>query len=213
MNEPSSHLDGVRIVVFSRDPSFADLTVPAASAGAQVVHVPTALEALAEMLAEPAVALVVDLRAMEARHRRLLDVAAGCEIEVLAVANTLPPLRAQEYCGARVLGRDQLGEALVELTNSALIAHRLGPAPAPRDQAQTRPSGIPQRPAQPPAQVPGNGAPGQYVPDVHQASPAELPAEDVPEAPSQSDPESPPSDAFPELLSPEELSALLEDER
>ena len=212
MNEPSPHLDGVRIVVFSRDPSFADLTVPAASAGAQIALVPTALEALAEMLAEPAVALAVDLRAMEARHRRLLDVAAGCDIEILAVANTLPPLRAQDYCGARVLGRDQLSEALVELTNSAMIADRLGRAPAAPDQAQTRPSGIPQRPTQPPGQGPGNGSPGHYVPDVHEASLTDSPAEDVLETASQDDQAIPASDPVPELLSPEELSALLEDE-
>ncbi len=188
--------------------------MPAVSAGAQIALVPTALEALAEMLAEPAIALAVDLRAMEARHRRLLDVAAGCDIEVLAVANTLPPLRAQDYCGARVLGRDQLSEALVELTNSAMIADRLGRAPAPPDQARTRPSGIPERPTQPPGQGNGNGSPGQYVPDVHQASPPDAPTEDAPAPPSQNnqEPEAPPSHSVPELLSPEELSALLEDE-
>lgn len=118
-----------RVVVLSRETEFVELDSGAAGPNGQVVRVSSAYEAAAEILAAPAVALVIDLRALGRRHLRLFEVAREAGVEML-VAGTVPAgMGTDVFSGARLLGRGDLPAAIQRIMAEG------GEAPEARDTA------------------------------------------------------------------------------
>ena len=80
--------------------------------GLALVFVPSPYEAAAELIAEPALALVIDLRLMGRRHLRLLRIARERGAEMLAVGAVPAGLSAEDLSGIRLVARADLKAAL-----------------------------------------------------------------------------------------------------
>lgn len=80
--------------------------------GVEVVRVPGAYEAAAELLAAPTAGLVIDLRLLLERHARLLEVARRMEVAILAVGPVPAGLDATMLRGVTFLSPGELGEAI-----------------------------------------------------------------------------------------------------
>lgn len=155
--------------------------------GVRVVRVGGAYEAAAELLAAPAAALVVDLRLLLPRHVRLLEVARGLEAAILAVGVVPAGLDAETLRGVTFLSPGELPEAM---GRAAELRERAGVA--------LRPAG--ERPATHAAPEPAEA--GQFRPEPAESQPAE-----APNPGPDGDPPRPGN-----VLTPEEISALLENE-
>ena len=106
-------IGGPRVVLLSRD---AALRQVADVAGVRYVAVETGYEAAAELLSEPASALVVDLSLLTARHARLLDVARGQNVEVLGIGLPNRHLDPDSLSGLRLVSRNDLASVLQRMT-------------------------------------------------------------------------------------------------
>ncbi len=178
-------LSSRRVVVLSRDKGFAELQGGAAPANEQIVRVANGYEAAAEILAEDAAALVIDLGALGGRHLRLLEVAREAGVEMLVVGAIPAGMSSDVLSGARLLGGSDLPAAIERIIG--------GPSEAEDTDRQG--------PREPKAPTPVKLAP------------AKSPPEDRVEAPG-AEQQGPLDMAQQEdaLLTPEELWALLEDE-
>lgn len=225
-----------RVIVLSPDAACASQESAALSEqGVQVVRVTTAYEAAAELIAEPAVALVVDLRLLGPRHLRLLTIAREGQVEILAVGGLPPGMNSEDLSGVRLVSRADLPGALNKIAAPAPAAAEI---PAPPDEpldegaddfaaeAQLVPAKLaddeeeliedaqdyqPQEPPITPAssQAAASDAEGS---DATQA-PAAEPAAAHAAAPANAPAAAPaPHDEQRTLLTPEELAALLENE-
>lgn len=176
----------VRVVALSRQGSLRVV------AGLELVTCISAYEAAAEILAAPASALVVDLGDLLPRHMGLLDLARRRGLEMFAFGSGQLPLSAEDLNGLRLVSLSELPMALECLLPSppARPAELDPPgkcAEATLAPAKSQPDELVEIDSLQVA-VQWNAPPPQ--PDTPQARP-ELPSA---------------------LLSPEELSALLEDQ-
>ncbi|MBS3734583.1 MAG: hypothetical protein KGY99_06605 [Phycisphaerae bacterium] len=184
---------------------------------AEVVATPSGYEAAAELLAAPASALVVDLPLLGRRHLALLGLAQRLGAELLGVGELPAGLSADELAGVRLTAPAKLGEAL-----RAVVA---GPAEQPvvRDEGVYAPQPAPTPPEHAEAGVAADAAAdgpvgatepthGQWRSDRAGSEPVDRPATEAGPSPSDTDAAGSGSaqDAD-DLLTPEELAALLED--
>ncbi len=194
MESVGTSLPALRVIVLARDVS---LRLELGSLGAAVVQVATPYEAAAEALAQPAAVAVVDLRLLTPRHLRLLEILRSRRVEVLALGSPAGGVAIEQLSGVRLMAREHLKSAVERLR-----AERVTPvSDLDAELARMAPGGEPQpafRPQRPPAEQPAAPAPEK----PQQAAPqARLAAPHAPDADMRS------------ILTPEELSALLEDER
>jgi len=151
---------GARVVVFSRDPDLGPAeSASGASGGWSVLRVRSAYEAAAELLGAPAVALVIDLRGMSARHVGLLEIARRQGVEMLALGAVPASLSSEDLSGVRLIARADLDGAL-----SRLVGGEPAPArPQPRAEPPALQHGVP------PADA------GRYLPEPPAANEGEPP--------------------------------------
>ena len=142
----------------------------------ELVVVASAYEAMAELLARAAAALVIDLGSMRPRHARLVATARMTGVEVLGVGSFPPGITSEDLDGVRLVGRQTLPSVLADV---------LSGAEAVEAPAESLGRYVPARPA-------GAGTAG---------SPAAAAAADaaIPQSPT-------------DLLTPDELASLLEDD-
>ncbi len=176
----------------------------------QTVYVPTAYEAAAEILVAPTVALVADLRLVGRRHLRLLAIARQMGVEVFAVGVVPTGLTGEDISGVRMIALADLPEALRRLAAADWPAPS-EPQPAAPAEAPTTET-ILELIEELPSVTPVGEAPADRATEDAAAQPPTPPAEPPvapPVAPAieKSQPSSPSA-----LLTPEELSALLENE-
>lgn len=202
-----------RVVVLSRDAVLASRLVEACAPAAAVAAVACGFEAAAEVLAAPVAVLVIDFRCLPPAHERLLDLARELEVEVLGVGATPTGIAIDRLSGVRLVSRDDLAVFVVRSLDIAAspAEPEARELPTPIELPENEPEAWPEAEAEveavaesappvagaPASEAPrGNGRRGPAAP-----RPAWPEADDQPElrAPSQ-------------LLSPEELSALLEDD-
>ncbi len=181
--------NGFRVVILSRDPQLGLGLVDHCASATALTRAPSGYEAAAEILAAPVSALVVDFRAFGASHRRLLEIARQMDVEVLGVGALPAGMDSGDLNGVRLVSRPALPGALDRL---AAAAGAGGPA---------EPPGVPAPAAPRPASTEDRDA--AEPPDEPEAG-----REAGPEVETQPGRAETPSD----LLTPEELSALLEDE-
>ncbi|MFW6132803.1 MAG: hypothetical protein ACOC8F_02825 [Planctomycetota bacterium] len=161
---------------------------------AEPVAVTTGYEAAAELHAAPAAALVVDLPLIGRRHLPLMHLARRMGVELYGVGELPVGPSAEDLAGMRLTSLGELPRELARRTGAPVCAGTPSgegsyePEPAPPAEGIYDP--------EPPAGPPATGAP---------ACPETTEATEPPEAPDK-----PPSEAR-DLLTPEELAALLED--
>ena len=79
------------------------------------VRVPSAYETLAEILVKPTIALVVDLRMLGHRHLKLVQHAMSRGLEVFAIGALHSGLTIEDLSGVRLMSRAQLPDAIKSL--------------------------------------------------------------------------------------------------
>lgn len=105
--------DSSRIVVFSRDPAFCGRD--GAAPRAACVACASAYEAASEILAAPAAALLLDLRALSMAHLRLLDIARQMGLEILASGPLPSGMTSEHLSGVRLVSQKNLPAVLAGL--------------------------------------------------------------------------------------------------
>jgi hypothetical protein len=135
MAEARANNPVLRVVVLSADAPVraaladaAGLRSPQAPPGAECVVVQSPYEAAAELVAGPAIALVVDLRLMSPRHLRLLQIGRERNVELLAVGGVPAGLTPEDLSGVRLVARADLKAALERVVAGA--SARLGAGPS-----------------------------------------------------------------------------------
>ena len=219
MEVRSAGSDRFRVVVLSRDPALGSRLLGVCERGVEVARVASGYEAGAEILAAPVAAMVIDFRALSPAHGRLLDVARRMDVAMFGVGPLPIGMSTEELSGIRLVSTVDLPGALDRLAAAAAKAPEPAEAPGggeaapPEAPPPTPPVGEPQAPERPrkrrarrkkaAKRTARPKAERETEPDT--AAPAAAsPAEDKPR------PAAPqvPSD----LLTPEELTALLENE-
>jgi hypothetical protein len=114
MAEAQAGNPAVRAVVLSPGGALRS-AVAGGGAALECIFVATAYEAAAELIAAPALAIVIDLRLMGPRHLRLLQIARERRVEMLAVGSIPPGLTAEDLSGIRLLARADVKPALQRL--------------------------------------------------------------------------------------------------
>ena len=176
-----------RVVVLSPDMAvFGEDFRPAGAmraGGIDLIRVGSAYEAVAEMLCEPAAGFVIDLRLLGTGGLGALEIARQRGVEMLATGMVPSGLTAEDLSGVRLLARRDLPVAVRDL--AAL-------------------------PVSPPVEP----AEGTYVPEPLEVSPVEPPVVGPPRRiePREGAPDEPAAapGAAQSILTPEELTALLE---
>ena len=198
-----------RVVVLSRDPALGLRLADACAPGVEMVRVPSGYEAGAEILAAPTAAMVVDFRAMARGDTGLLTVARRMGVELFGVGPLPARMSAEDLSRLRLLSLADLPAAIAERTAPSeeppppVEAPPAEPVPVEPKKARRRKRKA-KRSKEPPAQEKQQPAPQEPPPAGETGQPAEAPppAEPTPAAPQT------PRD----LLTPEELAALLKDE-
>lgn len=192
----------LRVVVLASDAgALAQCPTPL-----QCIRVASPYEAAAEILAAPTAALVVDLRLVAGRHLRLLEIARQMEVELLAVGAVPPGLTSEDLSGVRLTARADLPAVLARLAQERPAATAELPLAEP----------IVPEPAEEPDMSIVDEPPQAQEPEAEVVEP--VPAEDLrAEAMRnrQAAAAAPPAEAGrspSQLLTPEELKALLERE-
>lgn len=189
--------NGRRVVVFSRELRPAEL--PGLPDGLKYVHVPSAYEAAAEVLAAPTTALIVDLDDLSPPHLMLLDISRKLGLELLGIGGIPRGMTATDLSGLRLVSMGNLCAWLERLGDSANHSEQ----PFSGDAAG-RGSGFAEGDRDPGHWTrDGESAAEERDPSVVKSDEGEISAE----TPSIPAPQRRP------LLSPEELSALLRDSR
>lgn len=184
-----------RVVILSRDHTLARAELEElCSRGMQCLRWSSAYEAAAELLSGTVDALVLDLRMLTGRNTRVLQIARERGVEVLAIGMLPASVSTENLSGVRLAGMRDLPGILQQLGTYVPVK--------------------PEAPPQPPTPEPA--APTE-------AAEAEAPAVEEPfaDTPPEAPPEQPAApEAKPDryvedlhgILTPEELSALLENE-
>jgi len=150
-------------------------------------------EAAAELLAEPPLAMVIDLRCLAPGDLPLIEMARQRGLEVLAVGSVPLGITTTDLSGVRLSARDHLSGMLEELAGSL-------------------PSGgqVPVSPQAHPGESPELSS---LARSIRKASRSKRKAPKAPKpAPKAKAEDKPPVESSDELLTKEELAALLEDE-
>lgn len=192
-----------RVVVLSRDTGFAELQDGGAPANERIVPVSNGYAAAAEILAEDTAALVIDLGALGGRHLGLLEVARKAGVEMLVVGAIPPGMTSDVFSGARLLGRSDLPAAIGRIISGET---------QPRVAAEGSPAAGAGKP--PEAEDTDRRARREaQAPTAVKLTPAKSPPRGRAKAPADDRPKRAGMLQHEEaLLTPEELSALLEDE-
>ena len=226
-----------RVAVVSHDPALGADLAGLCAARVELVRLHSGYEAAAEILAAPVAALVIDFRAMARPHPGLLDIARRMNVEMFAVGALPAQLSADDLSRVRLISRADLAGQIAQLAAaSAPPPAAAAPEPpaaaaeAPRPEpvgatpgdseqpsghatAATKKSKSPSKASARPrkrakaARKPRSGARRKKPIQLPEAEPPPPAAPPEPPAQPRAQPRAP-SD----LLTPEELAALLENE-
>jgi hypothetical protein len=201
---------GRKVIVLSRDAMFAQAAQSDNSTSQyRCLRVTSPYEAAAELLAEPPLAIVVDLRCLTPGDLPLIEMARQRGLEVLAVGAVPLGVTTTDLSGVRLSARDHISVHLENLASLPLSGEQVPVSPQ-TDSAQgpelsslaqwinnnkTSPTvrTEPQTPTPPPARTNADPPVGETEPETraNDATPIDSPND---------------------LLTREELTALLEDQ-
>ena len=185
---------GQKIIILSRDSSLAQAAQCENSTSKyHCLRVTSPYEAAAELLAEPTIAMVIDLRCLTPGDLPLIEMACQRGLEVLAVGSVPLGITTTDLSGVRLAARDHLSPMLEGLAASPLSG---GQVPVS-------------------SQAPVGESPelSSLAQSIRKASHTGREAAKAPDpAPKAKADDKPLGDCPDELLTREELAALLEDE-
>ncbi len=96
----------------------------------RLVRVGSGYEAAAELLAEPASALLVDLSMLTVRHKPLLKLAGKLNVPVVAFGTVSSAIDGSALAGIHLVGAEQAGETLRNLVTGEVVAEPAAGPPA-----------------------------------------------------------------------------------
>jgi ActR/RegA family two-component response regulator len=203
MGDNAKSYRGRKIIILSRDAAFAHCTHDDHSADQYYcLRVTSPYEAAAELLEQPPMALVIDLRRLTPSDLPLIEMARQLDLEVLAVGVLPLGIATTDLSGVRLAARDHLPAMLESIASAPLVDRSapISPRTASVDAAElsSRSSWV--------------GAP-DAEPEAPQGK-TPIPVNELSDAPAdrpQTDKEPPQGDCPNDLLTSEELTALLED--
>ena len=206
MGETTKSHRRAKVVVLSRDASF-ERAVRGEGSTCQYycLRVTSPYETAAELLTEPPLAIVVDLRCLTPGDLPLIEMARQQGLEVLAVGAVPLGLTTADLSGVRLSTRDHLSNLLEVLASAPPSGRSVPEDPQPAPGAASELSALAKLITETPHTVP---APTQTPTDPPIESivtpPVDPPKDPVNDEPPGASPEA--------LLTQEELTALLEDE-
>jgi hypothetical protein len=144
-----------RVIIFTRDVRLSQSGGAGVKFAAHYVYVESGYEAAAEILAEPALALVIDLSCLTPPHRKLLRVAREAGVEVFGVGSLPAGMSAEDLSGVRLISTGDLPDLLARTAESPAARRpaqptvRLAPAKAAEFQPEHSTKNVPaERPAE-----------------------------------------------------------------
>jgi hypothetical protein len=195
---------GRKVIVLSRDAMFAQAAQSDNSTSQyRCLRVTSPYEAAAELLAEPPLAMVVDLRCLTPGDLPLIEMARQRGLEVLAVGAVPLGVTTTDLSGVRLSARDHISAHLENLASLPLSGE---PVPvSPQTDSE---------------EVPDLASMARWIkrvsPDTDRTAveTEDSPPPTPPKAPRGEVPvnDEPPIDSPSDLLTREELTALLEDQ-
>jgi len=193
---------GRKIIILSRDSSLARAAqCEDSTSKCRCLRVTSPYEAAAELLAEPTIAMVIDLRCLTPGDLPLIEMARQRGLEVLAVGAVPLGITTTDLSGVRLAARDHLSSLLEGLAASALSGRQVPVSSQAAGGESPELSSL----AQSIRKVSRGSRKAQKAPDTAPK------ATDAP-APTPKAANEPPGDSPDELLTSAELAALLEDE-
>jgi len=190
-----------RVVVLSRDARLVLRLAELCGPAVEPVRAASGYEAAAEILATEVTVLVIDFRSLPSAHARLLDLAHQMDVEMLGVGSTPGTLPIERLSGVRLVSWGDLPAAVLRLVGAARERDR---APAPGADVAPPQSAEPAELPEPAAVLLGDLP--ALEPVVEPPTPERERAEPPEPEPAQAEPQTPD-----QLLTPEELTALLEE--
>ncbi len=112
------HPNTLRVVIVSREDPFAGGPAGKMLRDFNCVCVRTPYEGAAELLAEGATALVIELAQMTPAHLRLLQIARAAHAPVLGFGPLGPGTSSEDVNGVHLVDRDELAERLQQVLAS-----------------------------------------------------------------------------------------------
>ena len=186
-----------RVVILSRDHTLARAELEElCSRGMQCLRWSSAYEVAAELLSGTVDALVLDLRMLTGRNTRVLQIARERGVEVLAVGMLPASVSTENLSGVRLAGMRDLPGILQQLGTYVPIEPEEPPTPTSAEPAKPAEAAVPPVAEPPPVEDP----PAEAPPEI----PQEPPLDHVKRPEHIED--------LHGILTPEELSALLENE-
>ena len=142
-----------RIIILSRDGEFLLPASQHLDPDAKCIQADNGYEAAAELLAGPALALVIDLSVLTQTHQKLLHVARHVGAEVLGVGTFPSEFSADDLSGMRLIAREELPRSLQAIVARAKAeapeaTHRLAPAKENEFHPETYTSDAPRESAE-----------------------------------------------------------------
>ena len=193
MGDNTKSYRGRKIIILSRDAGVARAVRGEDSASRYYcLRVTSPYEAAAELLAEPPLAIVIDLRCLTPGDLPLIEMARQRSLEVLAVGSVPLGITTTDLSGVRLSARGHLPVLLEGLAASSMSG---GPVPVSNRIAGESPD--PSSPARSIGKASHAGREAVKAPDA---------------APKAKADDEPLGDSPDELLTKEELAALLGDE-
>ncbi len=206
MEGRDSNSSPLRAVVLSRDPLVGARAERLCSRGWQAVRVAGGYEAAAEILASPVAVLLIDLRAMSGIHQRLLELAGRMEVQTFAVAGDARGTDGQAMAPLRRVELKDIPAILASLAAEEAPAAQTEPPaegpPASPDAGRYESEGAP-APQRSEESPPASPDAGRYESAGSLAAEKRVVLTPEPKRPKTRQ----------DLLTPEELAALLEDEQ
>jgi len=219
------------VVILSRDQSLGSHLEDQCGRDVALTLVPTGYEAAAEILAAPAAAVVIDFRALGPAHRPLLEIARRMHLEVLGTGSLPTGPGLDGFRHVRLVAPEELPRALRGLVGDgrppATDADTFPAAPGADTPPAPEPPPAEADPPRPPAKAARSGrkkpikvprAARKRASSTRRArraperSGGPRPGDVPPAAPPGASASEPAPGRLSDLLSPEELAALLEDE-
>lgn len=211
MGESTKSYRGRKVIVLSRDASFARTAQGEHSTSQYYcLRVTSPYEAAAELLIESPVAIVVDLRCLTPGDLPLIEMARQKSLEILAIGSTPLGVTTTDLSGVRLAAREHVAEMLAQLTLTPLLDGSTPEAVKSASGEGPELSSLAQWIRKAPL---GERNPAPVQTDVEAPKPAdEPPKTPEPEPEPQPRAEDKPAVHPNDLLTREELAALLEDE-
>ena len=120
-------VQATRVILFSREA----LPVTGGVFTARCRQCTSAYEAAAELLAEPAAALVIDLRCLATGNLRLVQTARKQGVAVLAFGKLSAAMSTEGLDGVQLVSQEGLAQALARLAQGARAAEQEAPEKQP----------------------------------------------------------------------------------